>query len=133
MGGIAITRCVSGRIKKQAEARRKISRDSQRKEVRRAAHFRTEGNVALCSSGEETFNEKQKIFIECVFMPKQTYFHVFKKQLTLKDSTVSRYFPLFICGGPSHLSSFKQCSGNLSFALRTACLFSHGKQQFSPQ
>ena len=32
-----------------------------------------------------------------------------------KDNTVSYCFPLFICGGPYHLSSFKQRSRNLVF------------------
>ena len=56
------------------------------------------------------------------FMPTQTEkkktfgFHDcinWMNKLTLKDNTVSYCFALFICGGPCHLSSFKQCSGNL--------------------
>ena len=31
-------------------------------------------------------------------------------KLTLKDNTIS-YCCTFMCGGPCHLSSFKQCSG----------------------
>ena len=31
------------------------------------------------------------------------------------DNTVSYCFTLFICGGPCHLSSFKQCSGDLTY------------------
>ena len=34
-------------------------------------------------------------------------------KLTLKDNTVSCCFALFTCGGPCHLSSFKQSSGIL--------------------
>ena len=37
------------------------------------------------------------------------------KKLTLKDNTVSYCFPLFMFGGPCHLSSFKQCSVDLIF------------------
>ena len=33
-------------------------------------------------------------------------------KVTLKDNTVSYCFTLFICGGPCHPSSFKQCSGH---------------------
>ena len=48
---------------------------------------------------------------------KSTNTHDWKKQnkLTLKDNTVSYCFPLFIWGGPCHLSSFKQCSRDLIF------------------
>ena len=37
-------------------------------------------------------------------------------KLTLKDKTVSYYFTVFICGGPCHLSSLKQCSGDLIYS-----------------
>ena len=33
------------------------------------------------------------------------------------------YFTLFICGGPCHLSCYKQHSRDLIFFLRTACFF----------
>ena len=36
-------------------------------------------------------------------------------KLTFKDNTISYRFTLFICGGPRHLSSFKQCPGDLIF------------------
>ena len=35
--------------------------------------------------------------------------------LTLKNNTASYCFALFTCGGPCHLSSFPQCSGDLIF------------------
>ena len=34
--------------------------------------------------------------------------HNWINKLTLKDNTISYSFTLFICGGPCHLSSFKQ-------------------------
>ena len=34
-------------------------------------------------------------------------------KLTFKDNTISCGFIVFICGGPCHFSSFKQCSGDL--------------------
>ena len=37
------------------------------------------------------------------------------KQTELKDNTISYCFSLYICGGPCHLSSFKQCSGDRIF------------------
>ena len=38
-----------------------------------------------------------------------------RKKLTLKDTATSHCFTLFIRGGPCHLSSFKQSSGDLIF------------------
>ena len=37
------------------------------------------------------------------------------RERPLKDNAVSCCFPLFICGGPCHLSSFRQCSGDVIF------------------
>ena len=39
---------------------------------------------------------------------------------------VSYCFTLFICGGPCHLSRFKQCSVGPYIPLSTACLFTWG-------
>ena len=57
------------------------------------------------------------------FMPEQTKqtnslcFHDWINKLTLKDNTIlySFIYTLFICGGPCHLSSFIECSGDLIF------------------
>ena len=38
-------------------------------------------------------------------------------------NSISYCFTLFICGGPCHLSSFRQCSGGPYFPLRTAGLW----------
>ena len=38
-------------------------------------------------------------------------------KLTLKGNAISSCFTLFICGGPCHLSSFDQCSGDQIFLL----------------
>ena len=58
---------------------------------------------------------KRNIFFDLIFYPKPNYintlcFHDWIK-LTLKDHT----FMLFMCGGPCHVSSFTQCSGDLTF------------------
>ena len=62
---------------------------------------------------QQRSNQKRKIFIEWFcFLPKQTketYLLSFCdkiNKLTLKDSTISYSFTLFIFGGPYHLSSF---------------------------
>lgn len=44
--------------------------------------------------------------------------------MTLRDNTDTYAFNLFTCGGPCHLSSLKQCSKEILFPLRTACLCS---------
>ena len=46
-------------------------------------------------------------------------------KLILNDNTLSYCFTLFICGGPCHPSSFKQCSGDLG----TASLLTYGKKK----
>ena len=38
------------------------------------------------------------------------------KQIDFKEQRNFYCFTLFICGGPCHLSSYKQCSGTLSSA-----------------
>ena len=48
------------------------------------------------------------------FYDKQTLY-VFMTESTEYTNTASYCFTLFICGGPCHLSSFKQCSGDLIF------------------
>ena len=40
-------------------------------------------------------------------------------KLTLKDNTISHCFTLFIFGGPCHLSSFRQCYGNIIFPQKS--------------
>ena len=58
----------------------------------------------------------QDILIRC----NQTHFFVFNdwiNKLTVKDNIISYYFSLLMCGGPCHLSSFKQCSGTLLKSL----------------
>ena len=50
------------------------------------------------------FNQKRKFFID-----RFSYINKLNKQ------TNSQCFTLIICGGPCHLSSFKQCSGDFIF------------------
>ena len=45
------------------------------------------------------------------------------KKADLKGRHDLYWFTLFRCGGPCHLSLFKQCY----FSLRTACLFTYGQ------
>ena len=76
----------------------------------------------LCSFGEEISIRREKIFIDWFWnkLNKQTLFCFrdwinWLNKLTLKDNTISDWSTLFRCGGPCHLSSFKQCSGYLIF------------------
>ena len=57
------------------------------------------------------FNEKRKIPIGWFVL--LTLFPWLNKQTDLKGRHNLYCFNLFMCGGPCHLSSFKQCSGAL--------------------
>ena len=50
--------------------------------------------------------------------------HDWINKLTFKHNNISHCLTLFICGGPRHLSSFKQYSGPY-FPLTPACLLTH--------
>ena len=62
---------------------------------------------ALCSFWED-------ILRDLCWLPFHDWINWISK-LTLKDETVSYCLTFFICGGPCHLSSLKQCSGDLIF------------------
>ena len=51
-------------------------------------------------------------------------------QIDLKDNKTSNCLTLFICGGPCHLSSFKQCSGTLFSSENSLFIQLWGKQTF---
>ena len=63
----------------------------------------------LCSFGKE--HVQQTTWTNSLF----PWLKNWRKKMTLKDITIWYRFTLFICGGPRHLSSFKQCSGDLTF------------------
>ena len=69
---------------------------------------------ALCSFGNHFYSEEKdlhwRIIILCSYPSTSK-----TDKLTIKDNTISDGFTLFICGGPCHLSSFKQCSRNFIF------------------
>ena len=71
---------------------------------------------ALCNFGQDILMERKCLnklnnTTLVAFLSEQTEIN----KLTLKDNTVSYCFTSFKCGGPCHLSSFTQCSGNLIF------------------
>ena len=79
-----------------------------------------------CFLGGRHVNQKR-------FQPEQTKKanFLYVNHLTLKDNSLPYWFIWFICGGPCHLPSFRQCSGDISCLLRTACLLSYcGKNIF---
>ena len=78
----------------------------------------------------KTFNRKRDFFFTSKLKPNEQTLFVFHElinsiiiNLTIKDISVSNSFTLFKCGGPCHLSSFKQCCGDLIF-LREQLVYS---------
>ena len=86
-------------------------------------HFILKG--ALCSFLEEMFirREKKNVMLNpFVFMTDKNT----QSSVCFKDNAVSYCFNLLVCGGPCHLSSFKQCSGDLILLWEQLVYLSRG-------
>ena len=85
----------------------------------RRLKLRTFKGAPCCLWGRH-FKSEEKAFhglILLLCLDKQTlicFLDWINKPTLRKDNTVSCCLTLFTCGGPCHLSSFKQCSGDLT-------------------